>query len=114
VVADGSVDGEIRATDLLGQAAPGPNSPIRKSSRATRWRRCSVCSASRTPSVAAKAWRDYGEVIVCDSEEEAVREADRIAPEHVQVMTRGPDNFLNKMTNYGALFLRPAHERRVR
>src|SRR3982074_2890178 len=57
------------------------------------------------PDAAGAAWRDFGEVIVCDSEEEMVKEADRIASEHVQVMTRDPDYFLKRMTNYGALFL---------
>src|SRR5258708_40112389 len=57
--------------------------------------------------IARQSWEDYGEVIVCDDEEEMVREADRIASEHVQVMTRDPDFFLNRMTNYGALFLGP-------
>jgi len=60
-----------------------------------------------TASVAAKAWEEYGEVILCDSYEEMLCEADRIASEHVQVMTRDPDYFLNNMTNYGALFLGP-------
>src|SRR4029079_18958996 len=60
-----------------------------------------------TAGVARQSWRDYGEVIVCDSLEEMVAEADRIASEHVQVMTRNDDLFLQKMTNYGALFLGP-------
>ena len=60
-----------------------------------------------TADLAGKAWADYGEVIVCDSDEEMLREADRIASEHVQVMTRDPDYFLANMTNYGALFLGP-------
>jgi sulfopropanediol 3-dehydrogenase len=60
-----------------------------------------------TAAIAGQAWRDYGQVIVCDSYEEMVAEADRIASEHVQVMTRDPDYFLERMTNYGALFLGP-------
>jgi sulfopropanediol 3-dehydrogenase len=60
-----------------------------------------------TAEAAKKAWEDYGEVIVCDDEAEMVKEADRIASEHVQVMTRDPDYFLNNMRNYGALFLGP-------
>jgi sulfopropanediol 3-dehydrogenase len=60
-----------------------------------------------TADAAKKAWEDFGEVIVCDSYEEMVTEADRIASEHVQVMTRDPDYFLNNMQNYGALFLGP-------
>ena len=60
-----------------------------------------------TAETAGKAWADLGEVIVCDDEAEMVREADRIASEHVQVMTRDPDYFLNNMKNYGSLFLGP-------
>ena len=60
-----------------------------------------------TRAVASVSWRDYGQVIVCDSYEEMVAEADRIASEHVQVMTKDPNYFLENMTNYGALFLGP-------
>ena len=60
-----------------------------------------------TADAAGKAWEDFGEVIVCDDEDEMVREADRIASEHVQVMTRDPDYFLDNMKNYGSLFLGP-------
>ena len=60
-----------------------------------------------TADIARKSWEKYGEVIVADSEDEMVRIADEIASEHVQVMTRDPDYFLNNMTNYGALFLGP-------
>src|SRR5207248_10008416 len=58
-----------------------------------------------TADVAGKAWSDFGEVIVCEDEDEMVYEADRIASEHVQVMTRDPDYFLARMRNYGSLFL---------
>ena len=57
-----------------------------------------------TADTAGQAWKDYGEVIVCDDYDEMVREADRVASEHVQVMTRDPDYFLNNMKNYGSLF----------
>jgi sulfopropanediol 3-dehydrogenase len=60
-----------------------------------------------TRDIAAAAWRDYGQIILCDTYEEMLEEADRIASEHVQVMTRDPDYFLDNMTNYGALFLGP-------
>jgi sulfopropanediol 3-dehydrogenase len=60
-----------------------------------------------TAEIARKAWENFGEVIVCDSDDEMVAEADRIASEHVQVMTRDPNFFLERMTNYGALFLGP-------
>lgn len=113
VVADESVDGEICATDLLGQAEHGPNSPAilltnsRKLAEETMSEIQRLLGILPTAPVAAKAWEDYGEVIVCDSYEEMVREADRIASEHVQVMTKDPDYFLANMTNYGALFLGP-------
>src|SRR5258705_9357169 len=61
----------------------------------------------RTADAARKAWEDFGEVIVCDTDDEMVKEADRIASEHVQVMTRDPNYFLNNMVNYGSLFLGP-------
>jgi sulfopropanediol 3-dehydrogenase len=113
VIADETVDGEMCATDLLGQAEHGPNSPAILLTNSEKLARDTMSEIERllkilpTSAVAAKAWEDYGEVIVCDSEEEMVREADRIASEHVQVMTRDPDYFLNNMTNYGALFLGP-------
>jgi sulfopropanediol 3-dehydrogenase len=113
VIADDSVDGELCATDLLGQAEHGPTSPAVLLTNSETLARETMAEVERllsilpTAETAAKAWRDYGEVIVCDSEEEMVREADRIASEHVQVMTRDPDYFLERMTNYGALFLGP-------
>jgi sulfopropanediol 3-dehydrogenase len=113
VIADDTVDGEMCATDLLGQAEHGPNSPAILLTNSEELARDTMSEIERllqilpTGAVAAKAWEDYGEVIVCDSEEEMVKEADRIASEHVQVMTRDPDYFLNNMTNYGALFLGP-------
>ena len=111
VIADETVDGELCATDLLGQAEHGPNSPAILLTNSERLARETMAEVERllailpTAAVARQAWEDYGEVIVCDSEEEMVREADRIASEHVQVMTRDPDYFLKHMTNYGALFL---------
>jgi sulfopropanediol 3-dehydrogenase len=111
--ADETVDGEICATDLLGQAEHGPSSPAIFLTTSERLARETMAEIERllkilpTAAVAAKAWQDYGEVIVCESDEEMVKEADRIASEHVQVMTRDPDYFLTHMTNYGALFLGP-------
>lgn len=113
VIADETVDGEMCATDLLGQAEHGPNSPAILLTNSDKLARETMAQIERllsilpTAEIARKAWEDYGEVIVCDSEEEMVREADRIASEHVQVMTRDPDYFLRNMTNYGALFLGP-------
>jgi sulfopropanediol 3-dehydrogenase len=113
VIADESVDGEICATDLLGQAEHGPSSPAVLLTNSEKLARETMCEVERllsilpTAETAGEAWRGYGEVIVCDSTDEMVREADRIASEHVQVMTRDPDYFLKHMTNYGALFLGP-------
>ncbi|RWB10066.1 MAG: histidinol dehydrogenase [Mesorhizobium sp.] len=113
VIADDSVDGEICATDLLGQAEHGPTSPAVLLTNSPKLARDTMAEIERqlkilpTAEIAAKAWADYGEVIVCDSYEEMVVEADRIASEHVQVMTRDPDYFLGNMRNYGALFLGP-------
>jgi sulfopropanediol 3-dehydrogenase len=113
VIADETVDGEICATDLLGQAEHGPNSPAILLTNSEKLARDTMAEVERllgilpTAEIARKAWEDYGAVIVCDSEDEMVREADLIASEHVQVMTRDPDYFLDHMTNYGALFLGP-------
>ncbi|MYZ49578.1 histidinol dehydrogenase [Propylenella binzhouense] len=113
VIADETVDGEICATDLLGQAEHGPTSPAVLLTNSERLARDTMEEVERllgmlpTGDTARQAWRTYGEVIVCDSEEEMIAEADRLAFEHVQVMTRDPDVFLKGMTNYGALFLGP-------
>ncbi len=113
VIADETVDAEICATDLLGQAEHGPTSPAILLTDSEKLARETMAEVERlltilpTAGIARQAWRDYGEVIVCDSLEEMVREADRIASEHVQVMTRDDDFFLRNMTNYGALFLGP-------
>ncbi len=113
VIADETVDGEMCATDLLGQAEHGPTTPAVLLTTSERLARDTMAEVERllailpTAAVAREAWETYGEVIVCDSDEEMVREADRIASEHVQVMTRDPDYFLASMTNYGALFLGP-------
>jgi sulfopropanediol 3-dehydrogenase len=113
VIADDSVDGELCATDLLGQAEHGPTSPAVLLTTSDALARQTMAEVERllsimpTGDIARQAWNDYGEVIVCESEEEMVREADRIASEHVQVMTRDPDYFLKNMTNYGSLFLGP-------
>jgi sulfopropanediol 3-dehydrogenase len=113
VIADESVDAEICATDLLGQAEHGPNSPAILLTTSERLAQETMAEVERllkvlpTAAIAQKAWNDYGAVIVCESDEEMVREADAIASEHVQVMTHDPDYFLQNMTNYGALFLGP-------
>jgi sulfopropanediol 3-dehydrogenase len=113
IIADDSVDGEICATDLLGQAEHGPTSPAvlitssEKLARDTMKEVERLLSILPTADAAGQAWKDYGEVIVCDNEAEMIVEADRVASEHVQVMTRDPDVFLNGMKNYGSLFLGP-------
>ena len=113
IIADDSVDGEICATDLLGQAEHGPTSPAVMITNSEKLARETIAEVERlltilpTADAAGPAWKDYGEVIVCDNEAEMIAEADRVASEHVQVMTRDPDVFLNGMKNYGSLFLGP-------
>jgi sulfopropanediol 3-dehydrogenase len=113
IIADDSVDGEICATDLLGQAEHGPTSPAVLITNSEKLARATMAEVERllkilpSADLAGQAWKDYGEVIVCDSVDEMVAEADRVASEHVQVMTRDPDYFLNNMRNYGSLFLGP-------
>jgi sulfopropanediol 3-dehydrogenase len=111
VIADDTVDGELCAADLLGQAEHGPNSPAILLTTSEKLARDTVAAIERqlewlpTAPIASVAWRDYGQIILADSDVEMVEIADRIASEHVQVMTRDPDYFLANMTNYGALFL---------
>jgi sulfopropanediol 3-dehydrogenase len=113
IIADDSVDGEICATDLLGQAEHGPTSPAVLITNSEKLARDTMKEVERllsilpTADAAGQAWKDYGEVIICDNEAEMIAEADRVASEHVQVMTRDPDVFLNGMKNYGSLFLGP-------
>ncbi|MET0867965.1 MAG: histidinol dehydrogenase [Pseudorhodoplanes sp.] len=113
IIADDSVDAEICATDLLGQAEHGPTSPAVLITNSEKLAKETMAEVERllsilpTADAAGQAWKDYGEVIVCDSVDDMVAEADRVASEHVQVMTRDPDYFLANMTNYGSLFLGP-------
>ena len=113
VIADDSVDGELCAADLLGQAEHGPNSPAVLLTNSDKLARDTMMEIERqlkvlpTGEIAGRAWRDFGQVIVCDTLEEMVAKADEIASEHVQVMTRDPDFFLQRMRNFGALFLGP-------
>ncbi|MQB45933.1 histidinol dehydrogenase [Rhizobium sp. ICMP 5592] len=113
VIADDTVDAEICATDLLGQAEHGPTSPavlLTTSKRIADQIEDEIqrqLSRLPTADIASVSWRDYGEVILCDTDEELLAEADRIASEHVQVMTANPRWFLENMHNYGALFLGP-------
>ena len=104
-------DGELAATDLLGQAEHGPDSPaiLLTTSRAlaedTLREIERLLDILPTADIARRAWDSFGEVIVAEDDAEMLRIADEIASEHVQVMTRDPDWFLANMTNYGALFL---------
>ena len=111
VIADETVDGELCAADLLGQAEHGPNSPAVLLTNSEKLAIDTMAEVERqltilpTAEIAGKAWAEYGQVIVCDTYEEMVQIADEIASEHVQVMTQDPQYFLDNMTNYGALFL---------
>jgi sulfopropanediol 3-dehydrogenase len=113
VIADDSVDGELCATDLLGQAEHGPDSPAILLTTSEKLARDTMQEVERllkilpTATIARQAWETHGAVCVVESDEEMVQVADRIASEHVQVMTRDPDYFLKHMRNYGALFLGP-------
>ena len=113
VIADETVDGEICATDLLGQAEHGVDSPAILITTSEKLAGDTMGEIERllgvlpTSEVAGKSWRDYGEVIVCDSYDEMLERANFIASEHVQVMTDRDDWFLANMRNYGALFLGP-------
>src|SRR6267143_1700650 len=113
VIADDTADVEMIATDLLGQAEHGPTSPAilittsRKIAEALPAEIESQLKILPTADVAGVAWRDYGEIILVDSREEAVKEADRVAAEHVEVLTENPRYFLERIRNYGALFLGP-------
>jgi sulfopropanediol 3-dehydrogenase len=114
VIADETAcDGELAATDLLGQAEHGPDSPAILLTTSRKLAQDTIREIGRllqilpTADHARKAWESYGEVIIAEDDAEMVRIADEIASEHVQVMTRDPDYFLNNMTNYGALFLGP-------
>jgi sulfopropanediol 3-dehydrogenase len=111
IIADDTADAEICATDLLGQAEHGPTSPailLTTSKRIADGIEAEIArqlTRLATADVASAAWRDHGQVILCDTDEELLSEAERIASEHVQVMTREPRWFLERMTKYGALFL---------
>ena len=113
VIADETVDAELCATDLLGQAEHGYNSPAVLLTNSETLARQTMEEIDRlltilpTADTAAVSWAEYGEVIVCDSYDEMLQMADEIASEHVQVMTDRDDWFLEHMTCYGALFLGP-------
>src|SRR5467141_2037204 len=111
IIADDSVDAEMCATDLLGQAEHGPTSPAILITSSEKLARETMAEIERlltilpTADAAGKAWQKYGEIILCDTLDEMVQEADRIASEHVQLLTRDPEYFLQRLTNFGSLFL---------
>jgi len=111
IIADGSCDAEMAAVDLLGQAEHGPDSPAVLLTNSPELAGSISAEIARqletlpTADVAGRAWAAFGEIILCDTLDEMVAEADRIASEHVQILTDEPDYFLENMKNYGALFL---------
>jgi sulfopropanediol 3-dehydrogenase len=113
IIADDSTDGELCAIDLLGQAEHGPTSPAVLLTTSEALARDTMAEVERqlevlpTAEIARESWANYGAVILCDSDQEMLAEADRLAFEHVQVMTHDPEYFLDNMTNYGAMFLGP-------
>ena len=113
IIADDTVDGEICATDLLGQAEHGYNSPAILVTNSKNLADSTLIEIERilkilpTKEIASISWRDYGEVILCNTYDEMLEVANKIASEHVQVMTVKDDWFLDNMKSYGALFLGP-------
>ncbi|MES2264264.1 MAG: histidinol dehydrogenase [Pseudomonadota bacterium] len=111
VICDDTVDAELVAVDLLGQAEHGLTSPAvcvttsKKIAAELPTAINAVLARLDTAPIASVAWRDYGEIILCDTKEEMLQESERICSEHVQVMTEDPDWFLERMTSYGGLFL---------
>ncbi|MHB1653464.1 MAG: histidinol dehydrogenase [Desulfitobacteriaceae bacterium] len=113
IIADDTADAEMVACDLLGQAEHGPNSPSALITTSEKLAQETIAEVDRqlrtlpTADIAGAAWRDYGTIILVDNEEDAAVEADKLAYEHVEVLTENPDYFLAKLTNYGSLFLGP-------
>ena len=113
VIADETVDGELCAADLLGQAEHVTNSPAVLLTNSEKLAEETMKEVERqltilpTADIASVSWRDYGQVIVCDTYEEMVQVADELAYEHVQVMTEDPEYFRVNMSNFGAQFLGP-------
>jgi sulfopropanediol 3-dehydrogenase len=113
VIADESVDGELCAADLLGQAEHGPTSPAILLTNSEKLGHDTIAEVARqltilpTAEVAGAAWKDHGEVIVCDTYEEMIDVANDLAFEHVQIMTKNIPYFKEHMRNFGALFLGP-------
>jgi sulfopropanediol 3-dehydrogenase len=113
VVADETADAEMVVVDILGQSEHGPTSPgilVTTSEKLANQipdeieRQLKILP---TGEVAGAAWRDYGQIILVDSIDEAVAEADKIAAEHIEILTENPRYFLDNMTNYGGMFIGP-------
>ncbi|MBS8227606.1 histidinol dehydrogenase [Vannielia litorea] len=113
VIADETVDAELCATDLLGQAEHGYNSPAAMLTTSRKLAEATLAEIDRllqilpTAETAAASWRDYGDIILCEDHDEMLRVANDMAYEHVQVMTDRDDWYLENMHSYGALFLGP-------
>jgi sulfopropanediol 3-dehydrogenase len=113
VIADETADAEMIATDLLGQGEHGPTSPCALITTSENLANETLKEIERqltvlpTADVASVSWKDYGQILLVDSIDEAVTEANKLAYEHVEVLTEDPDYFLENMTNYGCLFLGP-------
>ena len=113
VIADHTSDAEIVVTDLLGQAEHGPTSPATIITTSQALAEAIPDEIERqlttlaTAEIAGAAWRDFGEIILVENDEEAIIEADKIACEHVEILTEDPRLYLDKMTNYGSMFLGP-------
>jgi sulfopropanediol 3-dehydrogenase len=111
IIADETADPSVVACDLLGQAEHGPTSPAILATTSEELGRATIEQVAwwlerwPTAEVAGAAWRDFGTVILCDNDEDLVRVADQIAPEHLEVQTRDPDWFMDRLTNYGSLFI---------
>jgi sulfopropanediol 3-dehydrogenase len=111
VIADDSADPAIIACDLLGQAEHGPTSPGILATTSEEVALATIFEVDRwlerwpTRDVSEQAWRDFGTVILCDGDEDMLRVADDIAPEHLEVQTWNPEWFAERLTNYGSLFL---------
>jgi sulfopropanediol 3-dehydrogenase len=111
IIADDTCDAEMAAVDLIGQAEHGPGSPAILLTNSAKLAADTPAAIEKllgwlpTAEIARQAWQNCGEIISCDTLDEMVQEADRIASEHVQVLTRDPDYFLRRLTNFGALFL---------
>jgi sulfopropanediol 3-dehydrogenase len=111
IIADETCDAEMAAVDLIGQAEHGPGSPAILLTNSTKLAGETPAAIEKllswlpTAAIARQAWQNCGEIILCDTLDEMVQEADRIASEHVQVLTRDPEFFLQRLSNFGSLFL---------